>query len=251
MAHLRRWDLKAAKRVDHFMTNSRHVAERIRRHYGREARVIYPPVNVQRFSLSKDEDNYYLVVSALVPYKRIDLAVRAFNQLSKPLKIVGQGPEFKRLNKLAGPTVEFLGNVSNQRLAQLYARCRALIFPGEEDFGIVPLEAQASGRPVIAYGKGGVEETVIPLNPREPRPSHEDSVPTGLFFYEQNVEAAIEAVRSFEANCRHFDRQRLRQHASRFDRALFKEKIRSFIEEKFQYIESEPPLPARTLGSGV
>lgn len=241
MAHLRRWDLEASRRVDHFVAISHHVAGRIRRHYGREAVVIHPPVDVHRFRPAEEDGDYYLVVSAFVPYKRIDLAIQAFNRLKLPLKIVGWGPEEKRWKKLAGPTVEFLGKRSDEELSGLYARCRALIFPGEEDFGIAPLEAQASGRPVIAYGKGGVLETVIPLN-RSPFPVPRSNMehgtlnlehPTGVFFYEQTVDALIEAIKLFEENAHRFEKKRLRDHALRFDRATFKQKLQSFIEEKW------------------
>ncbi len=243
VAYLRRWDLNASRRVDHFVAISHHVAERIRRHYGREAVVIHPPVDVKRFPLSEEDGEYYLVVSAFVPYKRIDLAIQAFNHLKLPLKIVGWGPEEGRLKRLAGPTVEFLGKRSDEELSRLYARCRALIFPGEEDFGIVPLEAQAAGRPVIAYGRGGVLETVIPINSsgfRVPGAELGDALnpkpetPTGVFFYEQTTEALIEAVRIFEANHHRFEPNRLRDHALQFDRALFKARILRFIEERWE-----------------
>ena len=248
---------------DHFVAISHHVAERIRRHYGREAMVIHPPVDVERFQPSEMEGEYYLVVSAFAPYKRIDLAIQAFDHLKLPLKIVGWGPEEGRLRQLAGPTVEFLGRRSDEELSRLYARCRALIFPGEEDFGIVPLEAQASGRPVIAYGKGGVLETVIPLNSEElgvrsqelevrssgfPPPTSHLPPPTGVFFYEQTVDALIEAVELFEKNTHRFEKKRLRDHALRFDRAIFKQRIHSFIEEKWHEFKGQSSIPdLRTL----
>jgi len=238
MAYLRRWDLEASRRVDHFVAISSHVAERIRRHYGREASVIHPPVDVERFQVSEEDGGYYLVVSAFVPYKRIDLAIQAFNRLRLPLKIVGWGPEEGRLRKLAGPTVEFLGKRSDEELSHLYARCRALIFPGEEDFGIVPLEAQAAGRPVIAYGRGGVLETVVPLNAQRsggPRSLTSNlEPPTGVFFYEQTAEALVQAIRIFEANRHRFEPKHLRDHALQFDRALFKTRILRFIQERWE-----------------
>jgi glycosyltransferase involved in cell wall biosynthesis len=234
MAHLREWDLAACQRVDHFMAISQNVADRIRRHYNRDASVIYPPVDVKRFKVSQDRGDYYLVVSALVPYKRIDLAIEAFNRLGFSLKIVGWGPEVSRLKKIAGSSVEFLGNLTDAEIALCYTRCRAVIFPGEEDFGIVPLEAQASGKPVIAYAKGGVLETVIPLNPLSGARTSDVEQPTGVYFYEQTVDSLVEAVIYFERNAYHFEQKRLRDNALRFDRPIFKAKIQSFIHEKWQ-----------------
>lgn len=229
---LQRWDVRSAQRVDYYLANSRHVAERIRRVYNRQAAVINPPVDLERFCLSGNAGDYYLVVSALAPYKRIDLAIQAFNHLKIPLRIVGDGPEEKRLRKIAGSHVDFLGEQSDEAIAGLYAGCRAVIFPGEEDFGIVPLEAQASGKPVIAYGAGGVLETVIPVN-------REDSeAPTGVFFYEQTVVALIDAVRLFERQCGGFDAEQLRRHAAKFSRPRFKAAVRAFVEEKWHEFQS-------------
>ncbi len=154
-AYLRRWDLRSAHRVDQFIATSHNVAAKIERIYRRSAKVIYPPVEVERFHIAKALQSYYLVVSALVPYKRIDLAVEAFNALKLPLKIAGDGPLRKFLQRRAKSHIEFLGRVDGDRLAELYAQCQALIFPGEEDFGIAPLEAHASGRPVIALAAAG------------------------------------------------------------------------------------------------
>jgi glycosyltransferase involved in cell wall biosynthesis len=216
------------------MAISQNVADRIRRHYNRDASVIYPPVDVKRFKVSQDRGDYYLVVSALVPYKRIDLAIEAFNRLGFSLKIVGWGPEVSRLKKIAGSSVEFLGNLTDAEIALCYTRCRAVIFPGEEDFGIVPLEAQASGKPVIAYAKGGVLETVIPLNPLSGARTSDVEQPTGVYFYEQTVDSLVEAVIYFERNAYHFEQKRLRDNALKFDRPIFKAKIQSFIHEKWQ-----------------
>ena len=233
MAYLRRWDRRACRGVDHFVAISRHVAERIQRHYRRDASVIYPPVDIDRFRPGRAHSGYYLMVSAFVPYKRIDLAIAAFNHLRAPLKVVGWGPEEKRLRDLAGPTIEFLNDRTDQELVPLYAGCRALIFPGEEDFGLVPVEAQASGKPVIAYAKGGVLETVIPCNPSLPHGAGRPA-PTGVFFFEQTADAIIEAVRIFEKEADAFDPDRLHDNARRFDRIAFKENFRSFIAERWR-----------------
>jgi glycosyltransferase involved in cell wall biosynthesis len=239
MAGMREWDRRACKNVDYFVAISRHIAGRIRRHYRREPDVIYPPVDTNRFVLGRKSDSYYLIVSAFVPYKRLDLAIQAFNALSFPLKIVGGGPEERRLRKLAGPTVEFLGQVSDAELVQLYADCRAVIFAGEEDFGIVPLEAHASGKPVIAYAKGGALETVVPMNgwhDSEADAAAQHS--TGVYFYQQTPEALSQAVRWFEDHAHRFEPSQLRTHAARFDRAIFKQKIRAFVEEKWHSFQA-------------
>jgi glycosyltransferase involved in cell wall biosynthesis len=223
-ARLRRWDRRSSARVDRFVAISRHVAARIDRCYGRSAEVIYPPVDVQRFDVaSGDDDGFYLVVSALAPYKRLDLAVRAASLLGRRLLVVGSGPEERRLRALAGPGVEFLGPRSDEEVAELYRRCRAVLFPGVEDFGIVPLEAMAAGRPVIAFAAGGALETVIA--PGDAR------APTGLFFHAQTVEALAEAMRGLESGAVAFEPKALRARAEEFDRARFKERIASYLAD--------------------
>jgi glycosyltransferase involved in cell wall biosynthesis len=192
--YLQRWDVGTSQRVDRFLANSRNVAAKIQELYGRQATVIHPPVDLERFHLSTRQEPYYLVVSALVPYKRIDIAIRAFNEMRLSLKIVGEGPLRSRLERCAGPNVEFLGWVDDAVLAELYGSCQALVFPGEEDFGIVPLEAQACGRPVIAYGKGAVLETVVPLQAR----GENDAAPNGIFFLEQTPRSLIEALELYQ-----------------------------------------------------
>jgi len=200
-------------------------------------------VDTSRFRLGHGEGEFYLVVSAFAPYKRIDLAIQACNRLGRPLKIVGNGQEERTLRALAGPTVEFLGPRPDHEVADLYARCRALLFPGLEDFGITPLEAMASGRPVIAYGRGGARETVVPLElpsaMGERRASDEDDrragshAPTGVFFGEQTVEGVVGAMEVFEAKSARFEPKALRDHALNFDRQVFKDHISAFVAERW------------------
>ncbi len=231
--YLRMWDVTSSSRCDHFIANSRYVAQRIKRYYNRDADVIYPPVNAERFMSSENLSDYFLIISAFAPYKRIDIAIEAFNRLGFSLKIVGTGQDERRLKGMAGENIEFLGWRNEDELVELYSRCRALIFPGEEDFGIVPVEAMASGRPVIAYGKGGALETVIPL---EVSRGKGQGSPTGIFFYEQTPEALIEAVSIFEKNSDKFDSKAIRNHTLKFDKKIFKENIRDYIAEKCRSI---------------
>ncbi len=216
---LRGWDKKTAGRVHQFIAISEHVRRRIRRHYGRDAEVIFPPVDTAKFQASGRNEGYYLIVSALVPYKKVDLAVKVFNKTGARLIIVGKGPDEDKLRRMAKPNVEFAGWKNDDELASLYAGCTALVFPGEEDFGIVPLEAMASGKAVIAYGKGGALETV------------QEGV-SGVFFYEQTVEALESAV--VRAAQVQFDPEIIRNRALQFSRDIFKDAIRKFIEEKIE-----------------
>ena len=221
-AALRRWDRRTAARVDQFVAISDFVADRIQRAYGRTADVIHPPVDVARFAIDESPSDYYLVVSALAPYKRVDLAVEAANRTGRRLVVVGTGPEEAALRALAGPTVQMLGWRDDAAVAELYARCRALLFPTLEDFGITPLEAMASGRPVLAFGQGGALETVVPPGAAEP--------PTGLFFAHQTVEDVVDVMERFEADPGRFEPKALRRRAEAFDRPLFKERVRAYLE---------------------
>ena len=223
-AALRRWDRQTTG-VSRFVAISHHIADRIRRAYDRPSDVIYPPVDVQRFEVSDTVDDYYLVVGALVPYKRIDLAVGAANRLGRRLVIVGTGPEDARLRALAGPTVSFLGWRSDDEIARLYARCRALIFPAVEDFGITPLEAAAAGRPTIALARGGALETMVGLDAAEP--------PTAVFFEEQSVDALTGAIARFEQAADRFEAKALRARAESFDRPVFKQKLGEYITARW------------------
>lgn len=219
VSSLRRWDVETSNRVNHFIANSNNVRERILRIYNRHAEVIHPPVDIHRFSVSPKDDGYYLIVSALVPYKRIDVAIEAFNKSKERLVIVGSGLEEQRLKRRAGSNIEFVGWASDDELVRYYEGCRALIFPGEEDFGIAPLEAMACGKPVVAYAKGGALETVLDTG----------DVITGVLFHQQTPDDLLSAVRTL--NSRHFDPQTLRAHAERFDRSIFKEKILAFVQD--------------------
>jgi glycosyltransferase involved in cell wall biosynthesis len=226
---LRRWDAATAGRVDRYVAISRHVARRVERYYARVADVIYPPVDLDRFRLGTGPGDYYLVVSALVPYKRVDLAVEAFSRLGLPLRVVGDGPEARRLRALAGPSVAFLGWLPDPQVAEVLRDCRALVFPGEEDFGLAPLEAQACGRPVIAFGRGGVTETVVPLE-QAGVGGELGKGSTGLFFSEQSVDALIEAVGRFEAAADQFDPAAIRAHVLPFNRERFQRELKAYLE---------------------
>ena len=226
--YLQRWDVAASERVDYFLANSRNVAAKIQKLYGRQATVIYPPVDLEKFRISDGQEPYYLLVSALVPYKRIDIAIRAFNEMRLPLKIVGEGPLRSQLERSAGSTTEFLGWVDDSVLAALYGLCQALIFPGEEDFGIVPLEAQSCGRPVIAYEKGGVLETVIAVTAN----AGSSASPTGIFFSEQTPEGLIRAVELYQKMQSRFDPKRIREHAAQFSTARFRNQIHEYIQAR-------------------
>jgi glycosyltransferase involved in cell wall biosynthesis len=226
---LQRWDVRTAAHPHHFIAISENIRERIRRIYGRSSDMIYPPVDTARFAVSTKDDGYYLVVSALVPYKRVDLAVRAATSAGERLIVVGQGPEEDRLRSIAGPGVEFTGWRSDREIQQYYAGCRALLFPGEEDFGIVPLEAIACGKPVIAYARGGALETVID------RPG----VRTGILFGEQSVESLVEAFRRFREE--EFDPEGMRRFALQFDREVFKERFRGYVAGRWaEFIQRSP-----------
>jgi glycosyltransferase involved in cell wall biosynthesis len=224
MAHyLRQWDVSTAARVDSFVAISDYVATRIQKYYRRDSTVIHPPVDVSKGYLSDRTEEYYLAISRLVPYKRVDLAIEACNRLGRRLRVAGTGPEYNRLRKMAGPTVEFLGRVDEASLQEAYARCRALLFPAEEDFGIVPVEAQSYGRPVIAFGRGGSLETVIGLGE-----TADPQAATGIFFREQTAESLGEAILAFEKIESSFSPEFIRAQAQHFSRERFIEEFGTF-----------------------
>ncbi len=219
MARLARWDRDTSGRADRYVAISHHVASRIRRYYNRNATVVYPPVDTNFFRPAAsvvNDDRYALVVSALVPYKRIDLAIDACRLARVPLKVVGDGPERPRLERSAGPEAAFLGRRSREEVRELYQRAVVVLLPGEEDFGIVPLEAQACGRPVVALGRGGAVETVVPDE-------------TGLLVDEPTPAAFAEAIA--RAMDRRFDSDAIRRHAERFSRARFADEIEAIVNE--------------------
>lgn len=219
LTFLRQWDRLAADRVDHFVAISREIRRRIAKIYRRDSTIIYPPVETSRFQPSSRVDDYYLIVGRLVPYRRIDLLIEAFNKMDRPLYIAGSGRDRARLEAMAGPTVKFLGYVPDDELPELIGRCRAFMFPGEEDFGIAPIQAMAAGRPVIAYAAGGALDTVI----------HGQ---TGWLFAEQTVADIIGAVEAFDPAA--IDTAAVREHALQFDTAVFKRQMTAFLEQKLE-----------------
>ncbi len=211
---LRRWDEGAARQPDHFVANSQAVADRIQRVYGRYSEVIVPPIDIERFKVSSEQEDYYLVLARLVSYKRLDLAVSAFTRLGKRLVVIGTGPALDRLKADAGPTIEFLGRAPDEVVEERVSKCRALIFPGEEDFGMAPVEVAAAGRPTIAYRAGGAVETVI------------DGV-TGVFFDEQTTESLMDAVLRFERQS--WSTAVIRRHAEGFGSDVFRDRFTDFL----------------------
>lgn len=218
MNYIRVWDRISAERVTRYIANSQCVANRIKKYYRKDAAVIYPPVDVSRFYVSKKIEDYFLIVSRLLPYKRFDVAIEVFKDLGIPLKIIGEGPDEKRLKNIAGnaPNIEFLGRLPDDQTTEYFSRCQAFIFPSEEDFGIVQVEAMASGRPVIAYRSGGALEVVVEGK-------------TGVFFDEQTPESLKNALIKFKEIS--FDPCVIRKYALKFNKDVFKEKIVSFVEE--------------------
>ncbi|WP_353258670.1 glycosyltransferase [Prochlorothrix hollandica] len=222
--YLRHWDVISANRVDYFLANSHHTARRIWRCYRREAEVLYPPVNVDRFAYNPQKQDFYLTVSRLVSYKKIPLLVRAFNQLELPLVVIGDGPELAEVQRLAGPQVQVLGAQPNGVVEQYMGQAKALLYGACEDFGITLLEAQAAGTPVIAYGGGGALETVRDLR-QDPQGA------TGLLFPQQTERAVVEAVRYFEAQGSRISPEACRVQADRFRSQVFRQRYGDLVSK--------------------
>lgn len=217
MNYIRLWDKLSAERVDKFIANSNFVAKRIKKYYRKESEIINPPVSVKDFNVKEKQRDYFLMVGRLIAYKRHDIAIQAFNKLGLPLKIIGRGPEMKKLKKIAKPNIEFLGRVGDEELTKYYSECRGFIFPQEEDFGIVAIEAFASGRPVIAFQGGDI-------------PEHMEEDKMGIFFKKQNPDNIIQAVEKFKE--KKFDRNYIRSKSLRFDKEIFKGKIKEYVEKE-------------------
>jgi glycosyltransferase involved in cell wall biosynthesis len=218
--YLRLWDLASASRPDVMIASSGYVAQRIWKLYRREAPIIYPPVETERFQATRRRDSFYLTLARLVPYKRVDLIVEAFSRLRLPLVVVGDGPDRQRVQRLAGPTIVFRGEQPDATVTDLMERCKAFVFAADEDFGIAPVEAQAAGAPVIAYGRGGITETVVPGE-------------TGLLYPQQTVESLMAAVRAFESGEYTFQPQRLRLSSERFSRTRFQRELLDVVEREW------------------
>lgn len=229
---IRMWDLRTVNGVDHFIANSQFIARRIWKVYRREAKVIYPPVDIAAFEYNDQKEDYYLTASRMVPYKKMDLIVEAFSEMpDKKLVVIGDGPDAQKIRSKGATNVEFLGHQSFESLRSYMQRARAFVFAAEEDFGIVPVEAQACGTPVIAYGKGGALETVRGLD-RSDRP-------TGVFFPEQNVNSLIQAVQRFEENEEVIRYRDCRENALRFSPDVFAEQFQQYVSDKLAMLHFE------------
>ncbi len=223
---IRLWDVLSSYRVDYFISNSNYIAKRINKVYRRDAVTIYPNVDITHFNLCEEKENYYLASSRLVAYKKIDLIVKAFNQMpDKKLVVIGGGPDLQKIVKLAGPNIEVLGYQPFNILKEKMQKAKSLVFAADEDFGIIPVEAQACGTPVIAFGKGGSLETVIENK-------------TGLFFKEQTIDSIVDAVNRFEKQYDQFNPLEIRKHAEKFSEDRFKKEIKDFVLTKYNELNN-------------
>jgi glycosyltransferase involved in cell wall biosynthesis len=223
---IRMWDMSTVNRVDHYIANSHYIARRIKKVYGKESTVIYPPVDVDKFELCEQKEEFYMTASRMVPYKKIDMIVEAFSKTDKKLVVIGTGPDMEKIKAKAGKNIELMGYQSDEVMIDMMQKAKAFIFAAEEDFGITPVEAQACGTPVICLGKGGTKETVI------------DMV-SGVHFMEQTVEALLEAVEKFENNIDSFEPKKIRENALRFSKERFEKEIKEFVEEKYEIFKKE------------
>lgn len=221
---IRMWDISTANRVDYYIANSYYIARRIKKVYGKESTVIYPPVDVVRFKLCEAKEEFYFTASRMVPYKKIDLIVEAFSKTDKKLVVIGAGPDMEKIKSKAGSNIEILGFQSDEVLLDYMQRAKAFVFAAEEDFGIVPVEAQACGTPVICLGRGGTKETVI------------DGT-TGVHFYNQTVGELLSAIKKFEEY--DFDYAAIRNHALKFSKERFEKEIEDFVNEKYEIFKKE------------
>ncbi len=219
MNPIRLWDKSSAYRIDKCIANSQFVANRIKKYWDKDATVIHPPVSVDKFFVSKEQEDYFLMVGRLITYKKHDIAIEAFNKLGLPLKIIGRGPEMEKLKKKANSNIEFLGRVDDNELAKYYAKSKAFIFPQEEDFGIVAIEALASGKPLIAFKGGDIVEHIVDKK-------------HGILFSEQTVDSLLEAIEKF--NKIKFEPTEIRKRAEQFDKKIFKKKIQKYVNDSFQ-----------------
>ena len=229
--YLRNWDFISAQRINHIVANSSFTARRIKKYWGLDSKIIFPPVNVERFKFNATRENYYLCVNRLVPNKRIDLLVKAFNELGLPLIIIGEGPEKLKLKKISKPNIKFLGKLSNFQIENYMSRCRAFVYAGIEDFGIAPVEAMASGAPVIAYGKGGLLDTVNCISC-----INKIKFPTGLLFKNQTTIDIVDTVKWFEEKklWKEFNSEALNNYSRNFDHFNFTSKFDAFINKSFE-----------------
>ena len=221
---IRIWDISTVNRVDHYIANSNYIARRIKKVYGKDSTVIYPPVDVEKFELYEEKEEYYFTMSRMVPYKKIDLIVETFSNTNKKLIVAGTGPDMQKIKSFAGENVEFVGFISDEEAINYMQRAKCFVFAAEEDFGIVPVEAQACGTPVICLGKGGTKETVV------------DGV-TGVHFEEQNVKSLSKAIEKFETL--KFNPQEIREHSLKFSKERFEKEIKEFVNEKYEIFKKE------------